>query len=95
MMAWRSLIARQSSSSDIAHVNHEQKEFLEKVFPDMCVGSGFKEQDFIVVAKIIFRISSAECGSNLSKTAGDGCRFDSGSAPSVACNTDATWLLKT
>ena len=67
MMAWCSLIGRQSSSSDIARVNDEQKEFLEEVFPDMCVGSGFKEQDFIVVATLIFHISTAEYGSNLSK----------------------------
>ena len=60
----------------------------------MCVGSGSNEQDLVGVAEIIFPISSAEYGSKLSKTAGDGGRLDSTCILSVACRTDATLLLK-
>ena len=64
----------------IAHIDNERKD-LWKV-------------DLVGVAEIIFRISSAEYGSKLSKTAGDDGRLDSAGIPSVACRTDATLLLK-
>ena len=93
-MAWRWLSGRQPSSSDVLHILTMNGRTSERNSFRICVGSGSNKQGLFGVAEIIFPISSTEYGSKLSKTADDDGRLDSVGISSVACNSDATLLLK-